>query len=230
MAVFTCPDCGHSQAVDDKHIGKTATCPQCKAQGTVSQALGSQAPSTYVGEADPSIRKGQGEPLGIGSLLRNKESSLKQEWVVIDDPRMTVRFIDVCGVTTKYDQSRSSEYSQFFLYTVQHQWMSGSTPLSAIEFRFLTFSVWGSHARTLCASNIKDIKPLTKYWEDSQWRLFSDHEAWEHFASIGYVARVRTAEGKVIEADTDLILREAKRFTEKFTEADLEPKAPKKDS
>jgi len=230
MAVFDCADCGHSQIVDDKHIGKTATCPQCRARGTVAEAMESTVPSSAEFAAEPTVRKREGEPLGIGGLLQNKESSLTQEWVVIDEPRMTVRFLDVCGVTTKYDKARSSEYSQSYLYTVQHQWISGSTPLSAIEFRFLTFNVWGSHVRTLCASNIKDYRTDTKYWEDSQWRLFSDHEAWEHFASIGYVARVRTSQGKVIEADTDLILREAKRFTEKFTEANLEPKTPKKDS
>ena len=33
-----------------------------------------------------------------------------------------------------------------------------------------------------------------------------------------------------LNADTALILREAQRFSEKFTEADLEPKAPKKDA
>ena len=38
MAVFTCPQCGHSQAVDDKHVGKNATCPKCKTQAVVQQA------------------------------------------------------------------------------------------------------------------------------------------------------------------------------------------------
>jgi hypothetical protein len=229
MASFQCPQCGHSQAVEDKHVGKSATCPKCKTQGVVAESPDSQQ-SDDSGDREPRVRRAQGEPLGISGLLQNKESSLKQEWVVIDDPQVMARFLTVSGVTTTYDSRRSSEYSQSFLYRVRHQWMSGSVPLSAIEFRFLTFNVWGNHGRTLCASYIKDIKPLTKYWEDSEWRLFSENEAWEHSASIGYVARVRTADGKVIEADADLILREAKRFTEKFTEADLEPKAPTKDS
>jgi hypothetical protein len=36
MALFTCSQCGHTQAVEDKkYIGKTATCPKCKTQGMV---------------------------------------------------------------------------------------------------------------------------------------------------------------------------------------------------
>jgi Zn ribbon nucleic-acid-binding protein len=115
MAVFDCPECGHSQIVDDKHIGKTATCPQCRARGTVAEAMESTVPSSAECPAEPTVRKREGEPLGISGFLENDDSSLKREWVVIDDPRMTVRFDDVYGVTTKYDSSRSSEYSRSYL-------------------------------------------------------------------------------------------------------------------
>lgn len=231
MAVFRCPQCGHSQAVDDKYIGKTATCPKCKMQAVVEELVAEQVvPATADAGDEPSIRRGQGKHIGIERLLENKDSTLRHEWIVIDDPRMTIRFEQVCGITPAWDLGKSTEYHRAYFYTSQYKWLAGAMPLTAVDFRFLTFDVWGSHVRTLCASTIRDVAPHTQHNEDNKWSLFSENEAWEHFASIAYVARVRTAEGKLINADADLILREAKRFSEKFTEADLEPKAPKKDS
>lgn len=231
MATFICPQCGHSQAVDDKHIGRNATCPKCKTQGVVERQVAAfPVPHNVDSGHEPVIRRGFGGPVGIQGLLVNKDSTLHYEWIIIDDPRMPATFTGVCGVTPAYDALNSSEYSQSYTYVAKYEWQAGDTPLSAIEIRFLTFDVWGSHVRTLCAEEIKDIAPGSKQREESTWRLYSDSEAWHHFASIAYVARVRTRGGAVINADADVILREAQRFTEKFTEADLEAKPPKKDS
>lgn len=231
MAVFTCPQCGHAQAVDDKHIGRSATCPKCKTQGSVEKLIAEQVvtPNADAGE-ESRVRRGHGRRVGIDKLVDNDESTLRHEWIVIDDPRMTVRFEKICGITPTWDIKNSTEYHRAYLYESQYSWLAGAVKLSAVEFRFLTFDVWGDHVRTLCASTIKDVAPQTQHNEANKWSLFSEVEAWDHCASIGYVSRVRTAEGKLITADNEMILREAQRFTEKFTEADLEPKAPKKDS
>lgn len=228
MAVFTCPECGHSQAVDDKHIGKNATCPKCKSQGPVEK-LG----DTYTGRNDvsaemPSVRRCQGKPYGLAGLLRNKESTLTHEWIVIDDPQMPVRMTDVWGVTPTYDLEGSNEYHRSYHYKAPYEWETKDTAVSAVEVRFLTFDVWGGHVRTLTATVIRDVEAHSKTSEVGVWSLYSENEAWEHGASLGYIARVRTAVGKVTVANIDLVVREAQRFSEKFTEADLEPKAPKK--
>ena len=39
MVLFLCDACAHSQAVDDKHIGKKATCPKCKRTGLVATSI-----------------------------------------------------------------------------------------------------------------------------------------------------------------------------------------------
>ena len=49
-----------------------------------------------------------------------------------------------------------------------------------------------------------------------------------HYASIAYISRVRTKEGRVVEADSGPIVDEAKKFSKKFTSADLEPPKPEK--
>jgi hypothetical protein len=100
-------------------------------------------------------------------------------------------------------------------------------PLSAVEVRFLTFDVWGQHVRTLKMDEVVDInvgkKDLT-----GEWRLYSENECSEYYASIGYVSRARTKAGRVLEADPSAVIQEARKFSKKFTEADLEPKAETK--
>jgi hypothetical protein len=228
MAVFNCPNCGHSQAVEDTHLGKKATCPRCKTQGVVTNL--SVEPRVPDAEAvnEPGVRQKSGYALGfywseLPPFFTNKESSLQQQWLIIDEPRMAVRFVDVCGVVPTWIAERT------YAYTVSHSWQAGAISIAAVEFRFLTFNVWGEHVRTLVSSCIKDIGPRGVLNDTAQWSLFSEAEGMEHFASIGYVARVRTADGKVLNADTNFLLREAQRFTEKFSEEDLEPKTPKKE-
>jgi hypothetical protein len=46
----------------------------------------------------------------------------------------------------------------------------------------------------------------------------------KHYASIAYIARVRLVDGRVSEAPTDAVIEEARKFSSKFTAAQLEPK------
>lgn len=56
------------------------------------------------------------------------------------------------------------------------------------------------------------------------WTVSSENEVEEHYASIAYVARVRLASGRVLEGSTDRVVEEARKFSSKFTPADLDPK------
>ncbi|NQW47973.1 MAG: hypothetical protein HQ464_09420 [Planctomycetes bacterium] len=232
MAVFTCPDCGHSQAVDDKHTGKTATCPQCKAQG----AVGKIAETTRAYEQTPEearTRKINGGnagiywlPYGSGEAKKmDTRSSLSLEWIVVDDPRLPVAFSSVCGVRAIKDLSPDR-----YWYNVKFAVTVIGEAVSAVNLRFLTFDVWGCHVRTLGYTEVSDRRRNETWTDELTWYLGTETEAEQHLASLGYVARVRTREGLIVNADNAFIIREAQRFSEKFTEADLEPKAPEKDS
>jgi hypothetical protein len=167
--------------------------------------------------------------MGIRNLVMNEKSSLKQEWIVVDEPRMLLRFTDVCGVSTKWGFASSGSQHADYLYETKFTVEASETAVAAYEVRFLTFNIWGNHVRTLSGTYIAD---LGQYLEDSKeaaWRIYSESEAWEHYASIGYVARVRTVAGAVLTADSETVLREAQRLSEKFTEDDLEPKAPRRE-
>lgn len=236
MAVFTCPQCGHSQAVDDKHVGKNATCPKCKTQGVVQDA-----PATLAGQAQAhptngiSVRKQSDGKLGLHyprnpelSIL-NKDSSIRREWIVVDAEALPVDFSSVTGVSALVSEESMKHGRVEYAYQAKLALKTRERALSAVEIRFLLFDVWGSHIRTLSTEEVADIPPQSEHTHTATWPLFSLNEGWHFFASLGYIARVRTKEGKVLQADTAVVLREAKRFSEKFTEEDLEPKAPKKE-
>ena len=91
----------------------------------------------------------------------------------------------------------------------------------------MTFDVWGDHVRTLTGSEISDRQPASVMKLEHAWTLYSFNEAWEFYASITFIAQVRTAAGRVLKAETDVVLREARRFSEKFTAEQLEPSVKK---
>ncbi len=161
-------------------------------------------------------------PLGMGIIL-NKESGLTREWIAVHDPSLPVELMETPGVRTIYvpDRVRGEyQYSSQFM-------IDAKEPISAIEVRFLTFDIWGRHVRTLSASEIMDI-PIGPKILNAKWELYSENECSEYYASIGYIARIRKANGKIVESDPGLVMQEAKKFSSKFTPADLDPKpAPK---
>jgi hypothetical protein len=85
--------------------------------------------------------------------------------------------------------------------------------------------VWGERGKSLVLTEIKDFAAGTHKLEGS-WSLFSENEASEYYASVAYVARVRTKDGKVVVADVRPVVEEAKKFYAKFSETDLEPEKP----
>lgn len=80
MAVFHCPACNYLKTVDDKHLGRSADCPKCKARGTICdpRLLISQTPtqesleSPSMGSAAaiPTLRPRQSsEQIGPGKTM-----------------------------------------------------------------------------------------------------------------------------------------------------------------
>jgi len=155
--------------------------------------------------------------LGYGIVL-NKESSLQREWVTVNNTSVPARIVGAAPLTTAY---KSKGYSGEYRYMAEYQ-VDAKEPLSAIEVKFITFDVWGEYQRTLSATDIKDLAVgHTKL--SGQWRIFSENEASEYYASIAYVARVRTKAGRVVAADVAPVIAEAKKFSGAFNPAVLEP-------
>lgn len=165
--------------------------------------------------------------LGFAALNDNSKS-LRREWIAIADARMPARIMRTPGVTID-----SKNYGGRYQYAATYD-IEATEPLAAIEVRFICFDVWGQHTKTLSAEQVVDIPtdsgtgkqaPFT-FSDDSKWSIFSEKEASGHYASIAFVARVRTQSGRVVECDPTPVVTEAKKLSSKFTEAALDPSPP----
>lgn len=236
MAVFNCPQCGHAQAVEDKYTGRSATCPKCKTQGVVQQgsSTGSLPIPEPAGDADQRVIHEVAGPLGIrcdawmdSQRHINKASSLQIDWWTVVDDSLPVRFAQPCGLVV---HNRANDYPLLLAYHADTVVQVCDEPVMAFEVRYLAFNVWAEHVATVVAEEIADLKPGKKLRWNHNWDIASETEGTSHCASLGFVYRLRLANGKILTANLEFVLREAQRFMEKFTEADLEPTASKKQS
>jgi hypothetical protein len=159
--------------------------------------------------------------LGYGIAVA-RDSTLEREWIAVHEPSLPAAFEGTPGVTTVYvrrDYTGDYRYrANFTIDTKEH--------LRAIQVQFLTFDIWGEHVRTLSFEEVSDIAANSKRVFNAVWNAFSENDVEKHYASIAYIARVRLADGRVVEAPTAKVVEEAKKFSEKFTVAELEPRTP----
>jgi hypothetical protein len=181
---------------------------------------------TAVSEEQPRVTRADGGSIQTvlsPNIVVSKGSSLRREWIATHDPACPAELVGTPGVTTVYvpDKYRGE-------YVYRAKWTIAATePLAAIEVRFVCFDVWGEFVKTLRSVEITDV-PTGRHTFDGEWSLYSENEVGAHYASIAYVSRVRTRAGRVIQGDSSAALEEAKRFSSKFTPANLEPEAPPK--
>jgi hypothetical protein len=223
MAFFACLHCGHSQAVDDRYIGKVAACPKCRKQGkvTVPEASAPNAPAT-----SESILYSTAGPLGIRceSWIDSKRhindfSSLQIEWWTLVDESLPVQFLHCCGLLV---QNNASDYPLNLFYEAETNLQCVEESVRAYEVRYMAFGIWGTRIAHLSATEVRDFTAGKAIKHRHNWPGTSEADAREFCGSLAYVARVRLASGEIRNAEPALILREAKRICEKVTEADLE--------
>ena len=129
------------------------------------------------------------------------------------------------GVTTTY-QSGSRFATGEYQYSAQVTLAAhASQAVTAFEVRFITFDVFGERMSTLSATEIEDIAPGGQKTFEWRWNLFRENDASRYFASIAFIANVRTADGQVHRANYDSVLDVVRGFAEEATEVDLEPSA-----
>ncbi len=163
--------------------------------------------------------------LGSGSVL-NKGSSLQREWITIHNDSIPADLVGTVGVTTIYEvggRYSSGGYRYNADYTVK-----ANEDLTGVEVRYLTFDIWGGLLRNLSVTDIVDLKSGESRKLDAKWNVYSENEVSEDYASIAYITQVRTKTGRVIKADPSIVVQEAKKFSAKFKESDLEPEPKKK--
>ena len=202
----------------------------CKSQGdqpvSAASVLASDRPNTT------SFTRGSGgsvtTTLGYGIKV-DPNSSLNREWITAHDSLAPMDFDGTVGVTTVY--KTGGEYS-----TGQYNYHA-SVPLvfkqdvAAFEIRFVLFDVWGEFAKTLSYTEVEDNGAGTKKTFTPDWSVYSENEVSEHYASLAYLARVRTKSGRVFEANYGPVLLEARTISARFKPEWLEPtRLPGRDS
>ena len=155
-------------------------------------------------------------------IVINRNSSLEREWITIHDDSIPADITSHTGVRTTYergDRSSSGKYRYLAVSSIM-----AKEPLTAIELRFLTFNIWGDHIRNLSATEIVDMTPGVRESLKWKWNIYSENEVSQYYASIAYIAQVRTKTGRVIKADPRIVLEQARLFSKGITEDDLDPK------
>lgn len=158
-------------------------------------------------------------PLGYGTVL-NEESSLTREWITIHDDNLPINIVGTVGLKTWYQMDIKSSSGKYE-YNARYE-VVAKEDVVAFEIRFLTFNIWGEKVKTLSATEIMDLPAGTNKEFFGIWNLLSENEASEFYASIAYIAKVRTKTGKVYKANSTIIVQQAQKYSSKFSESDLE--------
>lgn len=116
----------------------------------------------------------------------------------------------------------SKEYSGDYRYRADFT-IETKQPVRAFEVACQIVDVYGNHVRGLRYSHVGDLDAGASKKVEGQWQLSSENEAEAHYASIAYISRVRLADGRVIVANLDPVVAEAKKFSAKFTVEDINP-------
>jgi hypothetical protein len=163
-------------------------------------------------------------PLGRGIVL-NKESSIERVWICVQDPAMPVEFKDPVGVKTVY--TSRGDGGEYEYSAVVH--LIARQPVSVVEVRFLLFDIWGQGTKNLVITEIMDLQPGMTKEINPKWRLPSETEAAQYYASIAYISRVRTKDGRVLATNSELVLEQARKLSAQFKEVDPELSKAKPD-
>jgi hypothetical protein len=197
-------------------------------------AIGLLAATTVVSaQQSKALPSGKGATISIeryegGSVITdlgynislNKNSSLKREWFVVRDENSPASIEGLAGVRVAYKSGERYSSGQY-QYGVTYQ-LKAKEPIVAFEIRVHVLDVFGRLLKTLSSTELVDFSDSRSF--DGNWRIWSENEASEAFASVAYVAQVRTASGRVYEADRAAVFDQIRKVARRITEADLEPK------
>jgi hypothetical protein len=227
MAVFTCPACDHLQDVDDRHVGRPASCPLCGSQGVVTNGVGTRTKPLPADAGEPHVYRKLGPKLGAAkSDLRNTRSAMRKEWFFIDDPRLPIAFVGKAfrGIDVIVDPS---DPLMSFQYLSNCTLVVRNIAVAALQLRHFTFDIWGDRMATLQGGETVDLAVGDTMEIRHRWMVASSADVDDLYASLTFVSRVRTQDGLVLSADTAYVLREAQRFSETLIEADFTPSSPR---
>ncbi|WP_143434149.1 hypothetical protein [Hydrogenophaga sp. H7] len=158
--------------------------------------------------------------LGFNVKL-NGNSTLKREWFVVRDDSAPISINGAAGVQVVYksgDKYSSGQYQ----YKVDYK-LEPREPITAFQIRIHVLDVFGRLLHTLSDTELFDFSESQGF--DGTWRIGSENDASEAFASVAYISQVRTAKGRVYEVDRAAVFDQVRKVARRIAEVDLEPKS-----
>ena len=145
-----------------------------------------------------------------GEVKINKGSSLHYSWITLNDADAPIQIEDA-GI---------------IIYNLEifagRGFLVSSVPTTAFEIRFVLYDVFGSHLKTLSATEITDLAKGEKFdFYDWRWGIYGN-EAYEMFTVVAFVSKARTADGEVWRYNEDAIAEELLKIQIQTTTEDLE--------
>ena len=154
--------------------------------------------------------------LGYNVVL-NKNSSLKRQWIYIQDPK--------APVDIEYQTDVAVVYKKDYTYQMSVP-VKAKQDVTAIELIHVILDVFGRRLNTLQNTAVVDVKANEAASVGGEWRIWSEVEASLAHTSFTYVRSVRTADGKVYFAPMAQVLEIIKKGAPTLTGSDIEPKKP----
>ena len=81
--------------------------------------------------------------------------------------------------------------------------------------------IFKPYLNNLSLTEIKDLKKGKTYDLDAKWKIYSENEASEFYASIAYISQIRTVDGRILHPNPNDIVKVAKSISSEFTQSDL---------
>ena len=175
-------------------------------------------PNLAQGQTSMIISKFNGGPVGTSlgpAPVVGKDSFLERQWFVMNDPGCPLE-LKRAGVMVL---NRGDRY-----WLLPSGTMHTKKGVAAFEVRFMLFDLLGRHIRTLAGVELRHLSAGSglRLKEFGPWKAWGNDEV-GYVSSVGFVARVKTADGVIWVADTDRILREARYMNLDPTEESLLP-------
>lgn len=188
---------------------------------------GSSTPDTTIDPAVIAIDTAGSIEINVNpnypSLNPNAGSSIRRRWITVSDTSLPVEFVGITGVTVSYHEGGS--FSDGNLTYEATFTVTPSDSIAAFEVHYILFDVWGDYLRTVGGNTIRDLGPSDSTEYSTSWRVYDSDKARQLYASIGYISRVRTKNGQIVEAATDPVVEQARRFVSTFEPHQLNPEA-----
>jgi len=156
--------------------------------------------------------------IGYGIKV-NEFSTLRRQWVAVNDPALPISFKEPCGPRVSYVERR---YRYISICQI-----TASQAVTAFELRTVPISVLGDIETTLTATEVRDLAAGASVSLQHQWNEYSDNDASNFHSSVTFVAAVRLSDGRILKSDLKMALAEVRRLTGAGTEDDLRPAPPR---